>query len=98
MRLTTKAKRWLVCAAFWLLFLVSNALSRRYPWLDTVWVCAISLAVVATAVNFVLHWLSGNATEMTYRGYPRWFMSFAHDEPEETAEESALSKRRNDAH
>src|SRR5579864_100434 len=92
MRLTTSAKRWLACLVFWGVFSFSIAFDSRFPWLDTVWVFALCLAVFATLVNLILHWISGDAAGMIDRGYPRWFIRFAYDEREDNADERTLQR------
>jgi hypothetical protein len=89
MRLTTPVRRWLICLVFWSVFALSVAFDSRFPWLDTIWVFALCLAVLATLVNFILHWISSDAAGMIDRGYPRWFIRFALDEPEGKADELA---------
>jgi len=66
---------WIPGIAFWVLFLTSLALGKRYPWLDSIWYGAWLLLLLVVAISSVIeifrrrHETGG---VVGYRGVPRW--------------------------
>jgi hypothetical protein len=78
--------KWTIVITVWLALGLSIYFSKRHEWLDYAWLLMFALFVVATVVNFGIAIYRrknhpGNEAICT-RGYPRWFMRFALDEPE----------------
>ena len=76
-------RSWIPGIVFWLLFLVSLALGKRYLWLDTVWYGAWMLFLVVIAVFSVVQ-IFRKRDEMSgyvgYRGVPRWVVRLFGDD------------------
>ena len=67
---------------FWVLFIGSFGLYKRYPLVDTVWVfvgrlCILALAVFTLVKAYLDH---GKTRAFSYQGYPRWLERFLMDE------------------
>jgi hypothetical protein len=68
-------RSWVPTIIFWVLFLASLALGKRYPWLDTVWYAAwmLFLLVVAIAAAIdIFRYRDAPGGYIGYRGVPRW--------------------------
>jgi hypothetical protein len=68
-------RSWIVGILFWLLFLISIALSDRYRWLNTAWVFGgVLFAAVASVLVIVEVFRSrdGSGEYLYYRGVPRF--------------------------
>jgi len=78
-----KYRNWIPGLVFWALFLISIALGRRYPWLDTIWYAAWMLFLIIVAVYGVLEMFRNRhdtAQYVGYRGVPRWVVRFFGDD------------------
>jgi len=76
-------RSWIPGIVFWVLFLVSLALGRRYPWLDTVWYGAWMLFLGVVAVFSVAQIFMNrheNGGYVGYRGVPRWVVRLFGDD------------------
>jgi hypothetical protein len=68
-------RSWIPTITFWVLFLTSLALGRRYPWLDTVWYAAWMLFLLVVAVAAAIDIFQNRHAPggyVGYRGVPRW--------------------------
>jgi hypothetical protein len=83
--LQRKYRSWIPGIAFWILFLSSIALGRRYRWIDAVWNVAwlVVLFLVATASIIHIFRNRGNMEgRVGYRGVPRWVVTMFGGETE----------------
>ena len=70
-----KYRSWIPGIVFWVLFLASLVLGKRYSWLDTVWNIAwLSLLLVLAICAVVQMFRDSHATGafVGCRGVPRW--------------------------
>ena len=76
-------RSWIPGIVFWVLFLGSLALGKRYPWLDAVWYWAWMLFLLVVGV-YAMTRIFGNRHEtggvVGYRGVPRWVVTLFGDE------------------
>jgi len=71
---SVQRRRWIFIVAFWILFVASIALVRRWPWIDTAWNALWLLLLIVAAVYSVREMLKrgGRSGEYFYsRGVPR---------------------------
>jgi hypothetical protein len=76
-------RSWIPGIVFWVLFLGSLALGKRYPWLDTAWYAAWMLFLFVVGIYAVVQ-IFRNQHEtggyVGYRGVPRWVVRLFGDE------------------
>ncbi len=73
--MTTAHRGWIPGIVFWVLFLGSLALGRRYWWVDAVWNVAWLLFLAAVAICAAVGIFRNrdkSGSYMGYRGVPRW--------------------------
>ena len=78
-------RSWIPGIVFWVLFLGSLALGKRYPWLDTIWYAAWMLFLLVVGVYAVTEtFRKRKETDgyIGYRGVPRWVVTFFGDDVE----------------
>jgi hypothetical protein len=71
-------RSWIPGIVFWVLFLGSLALGKRYPWLDAVWYWAwmfFLLVVGLYAVTQIFRNRHETGGFVGYRGVPRWVVT-----------------------
>jgi len=76
---------WIPGIAFWVLFLGSLALAKRYPWLDTIWYFGwmlVLLVVCVYAVTQIFRRRKETDGYIGYRGLPRWVVTLFGDDVE----------------
>jgi hypothetical protein len=70
-----KYKSWIPGIVFWILFLASIGLQRRYRWVDAIWNLAWLLFLLLVAIHATFE-IFGNQSKaggyVGYRGVPRW--------------------------
>ena len=71
-----------ISIVFWVVFIASFGLYKYFPLVDTVWVIALrvvllALAVLTLALTFRHHATTG---EFSYHGYPKWLLRLLIDE------------------
>lgn len=83
--MTRKQRRWVPVAVFWILFVSSIGLGRRYPRLDSIWYVvgmALLLGLSIYSFSYALrHRKEPDA--FSSKGIPRWLERFLLDEPED---------------
>lgn len=69
---------------FWIIFIGSFGLYRRFPLVDTVWVVVGRLSILALAIFALIKACRDHekAGRLTYQGLPRWLERFLMDEEE----------------
>jgi hypothetical protein len=79
------SRRWIPVIVFWILFITSIGLGKRYAWLDTVWYVAGMLFLLGISVYSIVHILRHRyeADSISYRGIPRWLERFSTDETDQ---------------
>jgi hypothetical protein len=80
---TLNRRRWIAIIAFWILFVASVGLVRRYPWGDTAWSALWALLIIVAVVYSVGEMFRrGRRTgEYIYsRGVPRWLWWIVYDD------------------
>jgi hypothetical protein len=76
-------RTWIPGIVFWVLFLASLALGKRYPWLDSIWYAAWMLFLLVIAVHAGIHiFRKRKETDgyVGYRGVPRWAVTVFGDD------------------
>jgi hypothetical protein len=85
-------RSWIPGIVFWVLFLGSLALGKRYPWLDAAWYWAWMLFLVVVGVYAVAQIFSNRHETggfVGYRGVPRWVVTLFGDEVDPPKKESS---------
>jgi len=71
-----------VSIVFWIGFIASLGVYKYFPVIDTVWVIALRLVLLALAVFTLIRAFRHHTTtgEFSYQGYPKWLLRFLIDE------------------
>lgn len=75
--------RWIIGIAFWVLLILSVVFYEHHRWIDGVWIMAIWVIMLGTALNSVIQFARKRherAGLSSFRGYPGWFIRFALDD------------------
>ena len=72
-------RRWIPAMVIWAWLLVSLALVKNHPWLNTLWNAVWLLVLLVIAVASVIHVFRHRHETgglVGYRGVPRWVVAF----------------------
>jgi hypothetical protein len=93
-----KYRSWIPGIVFWILFVASFALGKRYWWIDTAWNAVWFGLLLVIAVASVVHILRSRDegdSYLNHRGVPRWGVKMFGGEVEPSKEPS--SRRNSDS-